>query len=63
MTARVLQFPEVGPFSVRVEREEGAWLVVCRQHGWLFGSRRAARAAAENIARGWGVDIVEARAP
>jgi hypothetical protein len=57
MTARLLQFPPRGPFCVRVEREEAAWIVVCRQHGWLFGSRREALADAYEIAAGFGVAV------
>ena len=61
MTARILPFPARGPFTIRIEREDAAWLVIDRAYAWAFGSRRAARAAAENIASGWGVAIVEAR--
>jgi hypothetical protein len=57
MTARIIQFPPRGPFSVRVERQEAAWLVVCRQHGWLFGSLREALADAAKIAAGFGVAV------
>ena len=64
MTARILQFPPRGPFTVRVERQhEGAWLVVCRQHGWLFGSRREALADATEIAAGFGVAVYAERSP
>jgi hypothetical protein len=61
MTARIIRFPSRGPFSVRVEREEGAWLVICRRHGWLHGSWREAITEAAEIARGFGVVVVEAR--
>jgi hypothetical protein len=57
MTARILKFPERGPFAVRIEREDEAWLVVARDHGWLFGSRYEALADAEWIARGFGVAV------
>ena len=33
MTARILQFP---PFVVRLAEEDEAWLVICREHGWLY---------------------------
>jgi hypothetical protein len=58
MTARILKFSERGPFTVRVEREEDtAWLVICRDHGWLHGSHHEALADAEWIARGFGVAV------
>ena len=59
MTAKIIPFPARGPFAVRIERErEGqAWLVICRSHGWLFGSRREAVAEAQEIARGFGVAV------
>jgi len=59
MTARILQFPPIGPFTVHVEREGVAWLVICRDHGWLHGSRLEALAVANTIARGYGVAVVE----
>jgi hypothetical protein len=55
--ARILEFPERGPFSVRVEREDTAWLVICRDHGWLHGSHHEAIAVASTIARGFGVGV------
>jgi hypothetical protein len=58
MTARILKFLERGPFNVRVEREDAAWLVICRDHGWLHGSRDTALVDAEQIARGFGVAVV-----
>jgi hypothetical protein len=58
MTAHILKFlDERGPFNVRVEREDQAWLVVAREHGWLFGSCYEALADAEWIARGFGVGV------
>jgi hypothetical protein len=60
MTARVLQFPERGPFSVRVEREHedvACWLVVAREHAWLHPSHDEALADAEWIASGFGVAV------
>lgn len=59
MTAHIIQFPARGPFRVRIEREDCAWLVVARSHGWLFGSRNEARATAETIAAGFGVNVVD----
>jgi hypothetical protein len=59
MSAKILQFPPRGPFTVKILREERAWLVVCRSHGWLFGSRDDARISARELARGFGVAVVE----
>jgi hypothetical protein len=61
MTARILPFPTRGPFDVRIEPEGAAWLVVCREHGWLFGSCREALDEAREIARGFGVGVAEVR--
>lgn len=57
MTARIIPFPQRAPFTVRVEREEAAWLVICRGHGWLHASFRQAIAEANVIARGFGVVV------
>jgi hypothetical protein len=59
MMAGIIKFPERGPFAVRIEREDSAWLVVSHDHGWLHGSRREAQADAERTARGYGVAVVE----
>ena len=60
--ARIIPLPPRGPFAVRIMREGAAWLVVCRKHGWLFGSRREALREAADVARGFGVAVVEAAA-
>jgi hypothetical protein len=58
MTARILRFPARGPFAIRVQQEDGgAWFVICRHHGWLFGSLREALADASEIAAGFGVAV------
>jgi hypothetical protein len=57
MTAQIFSFPPRGPFVVRIEREEAAWLVVCRSHGWLHASQRDAIADVEAVAAGFGVAI------
>jgi hypothetical protein len=57
MTAGIIQFPQRGPFAVRIEREAEAWLVICRSHAWLFGSRHAAMTEANGIASGFGVAV------
>lgn len=55
MSATLLQFPDRGPFTVSVTRESAAWLVTCREHGWLHGDERSAVNDALDIARGFGV--------
>lgn len=59
MTAVILKFPDRGPFAVHVAREDHAWLVICREHGWLFGSRSAAMSEATAIAHTFRVVIKE----
>ena len=53
----VLPFPPRGPFAVYIGRAESAWLVVCRNHGWLHGSFREAFLNAVSIAAGFGVSV------
>jgi hypothetical protein len=60
-STKVIPFPARGPFIVRVEREGVAWLVICRDHGWLFGDRDAANAEAVSVASGFGVSARTAR--
>ena len=50
MTTRIPQFP---PFVVCVVREDGAWLVICREHGWLYSSYAAATSDATWLAQPW----------
>jgi len=57
MNARILPFTPRGPFAVRIEREDEAWLVTCRGYGWLHGSRREALLEAGELARGFGVSM------
>ena len=38
MSAVILPFPF---FHVRIVREGPAWLVICRDHGWLHASANA----------------------
>jgi hypothetical protein len=57
MSGTVIAFPPRGPFSVRIMREDMAWLVVCRSHGWLHGSQHEALRDAWEIARGFGVGV------
>ena len=56
--SNVIAFPPMGPFHVHIERQDaGGWLVICRQHGWLYGSFRQAFRSAKKIARGFGVAV------
>jgi hypothetical protein len=57
MMPGIIHFLQRGPFAVRIEREAEAWLVICRSHAWLFGSRHAAMTEANGIARGFGVAV------
>ena len=57
MTARVIQFPQRGPFVVYVEREGAAWLVIARSHAWLHSGFREALIEARAIAHGFGVTV------
>jgi hypothetical protein len=57
MSARIIPFPARGPFTVRIVCEGKLWLVVCRDHGWLFADRREAIAEAKDTAAGFGVAI------
>jgi hypothetical protein len=59
MMAGIIKFPERGPFAVRIEREDSAWIVVARDHGWLHGSRHEALADAERIAGGSAIAVIE----
>jgi hypothetical protein len=52
MSAIILPFPI---FHVRIAREGPAWLVICRDHGWLHGSRADASANAYWLAKNHGV--------
>jgi hypothetical protein len=53
----VIAFPPRGPFRVVITREDNAWLVVARSHGWLFGDAPAAFREARALAHAWGVSI------
>jgi hypothetical protein len=57
MTAAILQFPQVGPFAVEIERDGQAWVVTCCDHGWLHGSDTDALEDARVIARGFAVAV------
>ena len=64
--AKVIKFPrrmdlpvrsEPG-FAVQIMPQDGLWLVVCRNHGWLHLTRSEAQAVAREIADGFGVPTV-----
>jgi hypothetical protein len=57
MSAYIIQFPQRRQLSIRIEREEPAWLVIRGEHGWLFGCRREAVLEARELARQDGVGI------
>jgi hypothetical protein len=59
----VIPFAAGGPFVVHVERDGPAWLVICRDHGWLHGDRHQANAEAVAIACGFGVHARTAASP
>jgi hypothetical protein len=54
MIAQIIHFPHRGQFVVRVDREGQTWLVICREHSWLFGDRNATNAESIEIAGGFG---------
>jgi hypothetical protein len=56
MSADILPFPL---FHVRIAREAPAWMVICRDHGWLHGSHADAAADARWLARNHGVPILD----
>jgi hypothetical protein len=56
-TAQIISFPPRGPFVVRILRDGVAWLVVCRDHGWLHGGLDHAIDDADEIAEGFAVEV------
>jgi len=61
MSALVLRFPPRRRVDVVVVRERGgrAWLTILHAHGWAFGSRAAAVAAALELGRQHGLRVLE----
>jgi hypothetical protein len=57
MTAQIIPFPQRGPFSVHILRDGEAWLVVCRDHGWLHSNINDAIDDAAEIADGFAVQV------
>jgi hypothetical protein len=56
--AMVINFPARRQMSIRIERENFAWLVIRGQHGWLFGGRHEAFAEAQELASQDSVAVV-----
>jgi hypothetical protein len=56
-TAAVVRFPMRRSPAVWISREDQAWLVLAREHGWLFGSRREADIEAQWLGRNLGLPI------
>ena len=42
MTARIIRLPPRRSGAIWILRDEGAWLVVARGHGWLHGDHASA---------------------
>jgi hypothetical protein len=61
MSATLIRFPHhrLAAVLVCAEQDGGGWLVLAPQHGWLHGSRDTALADASEIARGFGVAVLE----
>jgi len=59
MSAQIIPFPSLAPFSVYVQpdRDGGGWVVICRDHGWQHGDRHAANSEAVDIAAGFKVPV------
>jgi hypothetical protein len=57
LTAQIIPFPQRGPFTVHVVCDGVAWLVVCRDYGWLHSNFRDAFIDAVDIASGFGVAV------
>jgi hypothetical protein len=57
MTAQIIRFPKRGPFAVHVVGDGAAWLVVCRDHGWLHGNFVDAFNDAVAVAASFGVAV------
>jgi hypothetical protein len=52
MTATIIRFPDRRTDCVRILREDnGAWLVLAREHGWLHGDHDSALHDAEWLGR------------
>jgi hypothetical protein len=55
--AAVLRFPMRKSLVVWITRDGAAWSVISGDHGWLFGSQRAAEFEAQWLSRNLGLPI------
>jgi hypothetical protein len=58
----LVRFPDRRATAIRIIRDDAAWLVVAREHGWLYGSRESAVADARWLSNNLGLRILEAAA-
>jgi hypothetical protein len=63
MSADILRFPMRCAACVWLVREGSGWLVVVREHGWIFGDRRSALADARWLARNFDLPLREGVQP
>lgn len=57
MSSSVLNFPLRRSVAIWITREGPAWLVLAREHGWLFGSHSEAEVEARWLAANLGLPI------
>jgi hypothetical protein len=57
LTARILKFPERGPFDVAVRSDADGWLVTAKSHNWVHADKREAIADAKYVASTFGVAV------
>jgi hypothetical protein len=62
MTAAVIRFPPRFSHAIWITRQDTAWVVLARGHGWTFGRRGQALVAAQWLARNLDLPICEQRA-
>jgi hypothetical protein len=53
----IIRFPPRRSHAVWITREDAAWLVRARGHGWLFGCRQQAWSEATWLANNLGLPI------
>jgi hypothetical protein len=58
----VLAFPARRSVVIRIIRDDEAWLVLARDHGWVYGSQDGARRDAEWLSRNMGLPVLEVAA-
>jgi hypothetical protein len=59
MTAAVVRFPLRFFHAIWITREDTAWLVLARAHGWPFGSLAEARGAARWLSHNLSLSVRE----